>query len=76
MNPGLRLPGEGLHLNWKWLGFIIAIRRGTSSSRSHFCTGKNSELSLAPLMRFFFVFCFIFLCAFFPLLAQAWDSQR
>lgn len=49
MNAGLRLPGEGLGLNWEWVGFVVAIRRDTSMSSSSLYTGKNSEISLALL---------------------------
>lgn len=59
MNPGLRLPGEGLGLSWEWLGFIVAIRRDPSRSTS-LCTGRNSEMPLAPLMSFsYFSVCIL-----------------
>lgn len=59
MNPGLRLPGDGFGLSWEWLGFIVAIRRDTSTSTS-LCTGKNSEMPLAPLMSFsYFSVCIL-----------------
>lgn len=61
MNPGLRLPGEGLGLSWEWLGFIIAIRRDTSRSTS-LCTGKISEMPLAPLMSFSYFFVCVLPC--------------
>lgn len=49
MNAALGLPGEGLGLNWEWVGFVVAIRRDTSMSSSSLYTGKNSEISLALL---------------------------
>lgn len=52
MNNALRFPGEGLALNWEWLGLVVAMRRVTSMSSCSFCTGQNSEVSLAPLMCF------------------------
>ena len=49
MNAALKIAGEGLGLNWKWEGFIVAIKSGTCMSTSSFCAGKNSEISLALL---------------------------
>lgn len=56
-------------LSWERLGSGCFLRRGTFTSSSIF-SGKNSEISLAPLASL--PYC---TCSFFPLSAQEWDLQ-